>query len=118
MQALRLLALFFTIASSEGCWYQSKDGAVKQIERFLKTSVPFPELGVTAKQLGSVMVHAPFAVQWAIERVGAVAGVLRDCDLDGNGIITIDEIYAAETCLDACWKQTAVTLFLPGSSES
>ena len=97
---------------SHGCFYHSKKGAVEHIKQYLITEGHDLHVGISRVEMQSVLDGAPHAIKWAIQKVGAVEGVLLDCDANGDGVVTIEEVDTTGTCLDSCWKQFAIG-FLP-----
>jgi len=110
MRVLLGLLLLFGIA--DGCWFSSKSGAVKHIEKFMKHLGKDPEEGLDHGDFKGIIKDAPSALGWAIKKLGSIEGVFDRCDYDEDGKIKISEVVKSKHCLTACWKQAAIQTFL------
>lgn len=109
---LVVVAPLCLLTATDGCWYQSKKPAVQNVERYLRKVGKEPSKGISRAQLESIAENAPSALGWFIKKVDGVEGVLKDCDIDGDGVIHLEEMMHATQCLNSCWKQIGITTFL------
>ena len=102
---MRWLVLAF-LPISEACWLYSKDSAIDKIEHLLgdRVSVDREYIDMLEKTL-------PKAVSWAIEKIG-VDAAFQDCDANGDGKITVQEMKDTGTCLASCVKLAVLNAVL------
>ncbi len=102
---MRWLVMAF-LPISEACWLYSKDSAIDKIEHLLgdRTYVDRDYVDILEKTL-------PKAVSWAIEKIG-VDAAFEDCDANGDGKITVQEMKDTGTCLASCVKLAVLNAVL------
>ncbi|EED87626.1 predicted protein [Thalassiosira pseudonana CCMP1335] len=72
------------------------------------------------EELESVMNSVPWLLRSLLKIIGSVDSIMKKCDADGDGIITIEDDMEAtkETCLATCFKRSAFKkLFFPDCTE-
>jgi len=111
----RLLLLVLLLPSVvQGCWFQSKKGAIQRLEGYLLHMRPprNPANGIRRRDVESVRRNLPPAAKWVVDKIHGVQGVFDDCDTNHDGVIHIMEAYKSPNCAESCWKQVALTTFL------
>lgn len=112
MKKIILLIVFGLICLSEGCWFSSKSGAMKHIDKYMRKVGRDPEEGLDHKDFDNIVKDLPGSIRWAVKKLGNIQGVFDRCDYDKDGKIKLSEVKKSKHCLSACWKQMALIEFL------
>jgi hypothetical protein len=111
MKKLVLILILF-LRTANACWFQPRTNAVKKLVAFCKKH-HFPvEKGCTIHDLNKAISKLPAAMAWVIKKAEGPEAIMARCDLDGDGKVTLEEIYTESECLNACFKQAAIQTFL------
>lgn len=97
---------------TNACWFQSRSTAANTIIAWAKTRGIDVDKGCRKSDLQHGIDRLPSGIAWVVKKAGGVEHIMKRCDLDHNGKITTDELLRESDCLNACWKQVAVTTFL------
>ena len=106
------LILLLSTLSCDACWFQGRAKSVNKILDWTKKGGMNIDRGISKAQLQSAISTLPSAIAWAIHKAGGVNDIMKRCDLDGDGIIFAEELIQESDCMNACWKQIAVTTFM------
>ena len=71
-------------------------------------------------ELDAIMNDVPWLLRSLLRVIGSVDAIMKKCDADGDGKITIEQDMeqTKETCLATCFKRNAFKrLFFPDCSE-
>ena len=71
-----------------------------------------PDKGLSRHYIEEAVRTAPKGVEWLINKVHGVEGVLKDCDLNSDNVIHMDEALKSKHCCESCWKQFGILTFL------
>ena len=109
-----LLLLLFLVSSnvSTACWLDQKEKSIKRVEWYMRKRGLDPKDGLSRHSIEDAVRTAPSSIRWVIDKVHGVDGVLRDCDLNHDSVIHMDEARLAKHCCDSCFKQLAILSFL------
>ena len=100
------------LSTADACWFQKRTAAADKLVAFCKKN-HFPvEKGCTKKDMEKAIAKLPKAMAWAVNKADGPVAIMKRCDLNGDGKITLAEIYTESDCLNACWKQLAIQTFM------
>ena len=100
--------LFCIINQAQACWFYSKQRTVEKIKKMLETA---HVQALTKDYVTSLTKTLPAPVSWAINTIG-VDTAYKDCDMNMDGILTVQEISDSVTCLASCSKLAIVNSVL------
>ncbi len=106
MFKMRLLLTLCLLSAAESCWFVSKENTLKKIKTHLGKRT-----FVDRAYIREMETTMPKIIAWAIEQIG-VDSAFKDCDADGDGRITTDEMRDTETCLTSCTKLSVLNTVL------
>ena len=104
---MRWLLLMGMFGVSNACWIGTKEGSLKKILSYVhdgRDSFDKPFIDNLCKTL-------PAPIAWAANKIGTEAA-FRDCDANGDGVITIKEMRETDTCLTDCTKLAILNMVL------
>lgn len=102
----------FMFCEAESCWFSSKSGAIKHIDRYMRKVGKDPEEGLDHGDFEDIIKQVPGSIRWAVKKLGNIQGVFDRCDYDGDGKIKLSEVGKSNMCLTSCWKQSAIMVGL------
>jgi len=106
------LTAAFMVREAESCWFSSKSGAIKHIDKYMRKIGRDPEQGLDRKDFDDIIKDIPSGIRWAVRKLGNIQGVFDRCDHDKDGRIKLSEVRKSKHCLSDCWKQSAIQMGL------
>lgn len=103
-----IVMLFCIINQVHACWFYSKQHTVDKIRKMLETA---HVQALTKDYVTSLTKTLPAPVSWAINTIG-VETAYKDCDMNMDGILTVQEMSDSVTCLASCSKLAIVNSVL------
>lgn len=105
---LYLAVLLCMITQVQACWFYSKQQTLEKIRIKLETE---HVTQLSKDYLTSLTKSLPAPVSWAIESIG-IDTAFKDCDINKDNIITLQEMADSNTCLVSCAKLAIVNSVL------
>ena len=109
---MRLYLLLLFLASARACWFQSRNNAVEHLLAYVASEGVDVDVGFTREDISKALLDLPTAASWIAVKVGGAGEIMKRCDLNGDGVVRVEEIVKESDCLNSCWKQMAIKTFL------
>ena len=97
---MRLLTLLLIMPLAHACWFYSKEKTLQKIKNVMHEH-DIKE--ISKDNIQSSLTQLPAPIKWAVNTVG-VHTIFDDCDMNGDNIITTQEMKDSNTCLTSCVK--------------
>lgn len=92
----------------QACWFYSKQTTIEKI-RAKMNEIHLSQLSKTS--LTKLAKTLPAPISWAVNVIG-IENAYKDCDINRDNIITLEEMSESYTCLDSCTKLAVVNSVL------